>query len=254
MATSASRITAAAVILLAAAALAAAQQESVRPGINDAFQNPDVAEFVARFEREGRDAFDHRRQIVAAIGLKPGMDVADIGAGTGLFTRLFAPRVAPRGTVYAVDISDRFVRHVEQTAAQAGLDNVRGVVADPHSVKLPPESIDLAFICDTYHHFEFPHKTMTSIHRALRPAGQVILIDFHRIEGKSSDWVLQHVRAGQDVFTREIRAAGFRQIEEKPDLLGESYFLRFEKVDQAQSRHLPLPRSAQGLPLPSSRL
>jgi ubiquinone/menaquinone biosynthesis C-methylase UbiE len=113
-------------------------------------------------------------------------------------------------------------------------------------VKLPPNSIDLAFICDTYHHFEFPHKTMRSIHRALKPGGQVVLIDFHRIEGKSSEWTLGHVRAGQDVFTKEIVNAGFRQIEEKTDMLKESYFVRFQKVkDKAtEESSASSPRSA----------
>ena len=206
-----------------------AQEQSVRPGINDSFQNPNVEEFIERFERDGRDAYDHRREVLAAMRLRPGMDVADIGAGTGLFTRLFAPLVGPEGKVYAVDISERFVKHVEDTAAKAGLQNVVGVVCTPDSVKLPPDSIDLAFICDTYHHFEFPHKTMASLHRALRPGGQVILIDFHRIEGVSSDWALDHVRAGQDVFTKEIEQAGFRQIEERKNLLNESYLVCFRK-------------------------
>jgi predicted methyltransferase len=224
-------------LALAAIALlpfaATAQEQSVRPGINDAFQNPDVEEFIGRFERDGRDAYDHRREVLAAMRLRPGMDVADIGAGTGLFTRLFAPLVGPEGKVYAVDISERFVKHVEDTAAKAGLENVVGVVCTPDSVKLPPDSIDLAFICDTYHHFEFPQKTMTSLHRALRPGGEVILIDFHRIEGVSSDWVLEHVRAGQEVFTREIEQAGFQQVEEKKGLLSESYFVRFRKAPAA---------------------
>lgn len=211
----------------------AGQEQSVRPGINDAFQNPDVEEFIGRFERDGRDAYDHRREVLAAMRLRPGMDVADIGAGTGLFTRLFAPLVGPEGTVYAVDISERFVKHVEETATNAGLENVVGVVCAADSVKLPAASIDLAFICDTYHHFEFPHKTMASLHRALRPGGEVILIDFDRIEGVSSDWVLEHVRAGQDVFTKEIEQAGFQQIEEKKDLLSESYFVRFRKAPAA---------------------
>jgi hypothetical protein len=57
-----------------------------------------------------------------------------------------------------------------------------------------------------------------------------VLIDFHRIEGVSSDWIMSHVRAGQEVFAREIVDAGFKQIEEKKDLLKESYFLRFEKA------------------------
>jgi len=208
-----------------------AQDKSVNPGINKSFENPDVEKFIGRFEHEGRDAFDHRMEIVKAIGLKPGMTVADIGAGTGLFTRFFGKQVGPKGSIFAVDIAEKFVKHVEQTAQKEGLQNVVGIVCKPDSVNLPPKSIDLAFICDTYHHFEFPTKTMQSIHQALRPKGQLILIDFHRIEGVSREWTLGHVRAGQEVFTKEIVATGFRQVEEKKDLLDESYFVRFKKVE-----------------------
>jgi predicted methyltransferase len=69
---------------------------------------------------------------------------------------------------------------------------------------------------------------MASIHKALKPGGQVVLIDFHRIKGQSSDWVMGHVRAGQEVFTKEIEQSGFKQVEEKK-FMKESYFLRFEK-------------------------
>jgi ubiquinone/menaquinone biosynthesis C-methylase UbiE len=207
------------------------QQKSVNPGINKNFESPDVAEFVERFEREGRDAYDHRKEAVAALGLKAGMVVADVGAGTGLFTRLFSPVVGESGRVYAVDISEEFVAHVEKVAREQKMGNIVGVVCKPDTVELPPASVDLVFICDTYHHFEYPQKTMRSIHKALKPKGQVVLIDFHRIKGVSSDWVMNHVRAGQEVFSQEITSAGFKQIEEKKDLLKESYFLRFEKID-----------------------
>jgi predicted methyltransferase len=220
-------------LILAAVGLAAplaAQDQSVRPGINQQFENPKAEEFIGRFEREGRDAFDHREAIVKAVGLKPGMLVADVGAGTGLFTRLFSKEIGPQGKIYAVDIAESFVRHINEQARVAGVVNVEGVVCKPDNVNLPPNSIDLAFICDAYHHFEFPQKTMRSIHAALKPGGQVILIDFHRIEGKSSEWTLSHVRAGQEVFCKEITDAGFRQIDEKQDLLKESYFVRFEKA------------------------
>jgi predicted methyltransferase len=207
----------------------AAQEKSVRPGINEQFENPKAEEFVARFEREGRDAFDHREAIVKTVGLKPGMVVADVGAGTGLFTRLFAKEVGPEGKIFAVDIAENFVRHIERQAREAGIKNVVGVVCRPDNVNLPPNSIDLAYVCDTYHHFEFPQRTMRSIHAALKPGGQVILIDFHRIAGKSSEWTMSHVRAGQEVFCQEIIDTGFKQVEEKPDLLKESYFVRFVK-------------------------
>ncbi len=206
------------------------QEKSVKPGVNKPFENPNVADFIKRFEREGRDAFDHQREIVAACEIEPGMSVADIGAGTGLFTRLFSKAAGPEGRVYAVDIAENFIKHIEQTAKEEGMTNVVGVVCRPDSVALPANSIDIAFICDTYHHFEYPYKTMRSVHRALKPHGRVVLVDFHRIEGVSSDWIMGHVRAGQEVFTKEILECGFRQIDEKPELLEESYLVRFEKV------------------------
>jgi len=218
--------------LLVFGSLSQAQVKSVNPGINKQFENPAVADFIPRFERDGRDPYDHRLEIVKAVGLKPGTVVADIGAGTGLFTRLFAPLVAPEGKIYAVDIAESFVKHIERQAQDDGLTNVKGIVCTPDSVNLLPESIDLAFLCDVYHHFEFPHKTMRSIHQALKPGGSLVLIDFHRIEGVSSDFVMGHVRAGQEVFAKEITDAGFKQIEDRKGLLKESYYLRFEKVDE----------------------
>jgi ubiquinone/menaquinone biosynthesis C-methylase UbiE len=220
-------------VLASAAFLAQAQEKSVRRGINDPFLDPNVGEFVEKFEREGREIFDKREEIVAACGIKPGMAVADVGAGTGLFTRLFAPLVGEKGRVYAVDIAKKFIDHIEAASKKLGLKNVVCVECTETSAELPPDSIDLAFICDTYHHFEFPHKTMRSIHRALRPGGQVVLVEFARVEGVSSEWVMNHVRAGQETFTREIVAAGFKLGEEKK-FLEESYFVRFEKVEDAQ--------------------
>jgi predicted methyltransferase len=218
--------------IAATTASALAQDKSVNPGINKQFENPTANEFITRFERDGRDPYDHRFQVIEAIDLKPGMTVADIGAGTGLFTRLFSPLVGPQGKVFAVDIAENFVKHIERQAQADGLTNIVGVVCTSDSANLPPASIDLAFICDAYHHFEYPHKTMRSIHDALKPGGVVILIDFQRIPGVSSDFVMSHVRADQDVFTKEIVESGFKQVEERKGLLKESYFVRFRKVEK----------------------
>jgi 3-mercaptopyruvate sulfurtransferase SseA/ubiquinone/menaquinone biosynthesis C-methylase UbiE len=210
------------------------QEKSVRPGINQPFENPNVKDFIGKFEVESREVFAHRKKIVAACELKPGMIVADIGAGTGLFTRLFAREVGPTGKVYAVDIAPRFIEHIEKTCEEADLKNVIGVVCTADSAKLRPGSVDLVFICDTYHHFEFPFKTLASIHEALRPGGRVIVIDFHRIPGTSSEWILNHVRAGQDVFAKEIETSGFRKVADKK-LLKDNYFLVFEKVREPRT-------------------
>jgi predicted methyltransferase len=220
-------------VLLTVLTLAAplpAQTKSVRPGINKSFKNPNVQTYIKRFERDGREPYDRRREIVKACKLKPGMAVADVGAGTGLFTRLFSDAVGPKGKVYAVDIATNFLKHIDQTAKAEKRTSITTVLCNQHTTNLPPNSVDVAFICDVYHHFEFPHKSMRSIHRALKPGGQVVLIDFHRIEGKSSKFVLGHVRAGKDVFVTEVKKAGFRVIEDRKGLLKENYFVRFAKA------------------------
>lgn len=211
---------------------AAAQEKSVNPGINDAFENPDVEAFAERFEVESREVFARRHAIVAACQIEPGQTVADVGAGTGLFTRLFADAVGKEGRVIAVDISQKFLDRIQADSRERNQSNVETLLAATDSARLPADSVDLAFICDTYHHFEFPQKTMASLHRALKPGGRIVLIDFHRIPGTSSDWVLGHVRAGQDVFEAEIIQAGFRKVREEPELLQENYFVVFEKQPQ----------------------
>ena len=205
-----------------------AQEASVNPGINDNFQNPEPKAFTERFETEGREVYDNRERIVEKLALQSGMAVADVGAGTGLFTRLMAPKVGDGGKVYAVDIAKTFVDHTVMSSHARGLKQVEGVVCTPDDSKLAPASVDLVFICDTYHHFEFPHKTMLSIASALKPGGRVALLDFERIEGVSSEWTMGHVRAGKEVFQKEIEAAGFELVEEF-DLFTENYFLVFRK-------------------------
>lgn len=216
-------------LLVGLAPLAPGQEKSVKPGINENFVNPDVAKYAKTFEGESREVYVNRDKIVEACELKPGMIVADVGAGTGLFTRLFAQAVGPKGQVYAVDIAPNFLEHIQKTSRAAKLTNVTPVLCNQDSVDLPPNSVDVVFTSDTYHHFEFPQRTLASIHRALKPGGRLIIVDFIRIAGESSDWVLNHVRAGQDVVEKEIIEAGFTVSERKKDLLKENYFVTFTK-------------------------
>ncbi len=206
------------------AATASAQEKSVQPGINKQYEKADLKAEIQRFEGAGRDVVKKKDEILAACGLKPGMTVADIGAGTGLFTRLFAPKVAPGGKVYAVDITKAFIEHIQKTCQEQKITNVVGIVCPPDSTNLPPQSIDLAFVCDVYHHLEFPKKTLASIRQALRSGGRLVIVEFHKA-GKMKD----HVRADKDAFLQEIVAAGFNRVDSRP--LGETqYMLQFEKA------------------------
>lgn len=209
-----------------------AEQPGANPAINLPYRDPDFDTWVARFEQPGREVYDLRQEIVAATGAREGMDVADIGAGTGLFTLLFARKVGAEGRVYAVDIAEKFVENIRRRAQEQGLNNVVGIVNSQADTKLPPQSIDLAFICDAYHYFEKPQEMLRSIRQALRPGGTLVIIDFRRDDGADSSWVKEHVRAGKETVIREVKTAGFELAGEE-DFLKRNYFLRFVKQDAA---------------------
>jgi len=114
------------------------------------------------------------------------MTVADIGAGTGLFLPDFDRGVGSEGRVYAVEISPKFLVHLSERAEREKLAQVEVVKGLEDSVELPAASVDLAFVCDTYHHFEYPKSTLESLFSAIRPGGSLVILDFERIPDKSS--------------------------------------------------------------------
>jgi ubiquinone/menaquinone biosynthesis C-methylase UbiE len=191
----------------------------------------DVAVWVERFETEGREAYDFRTEIVASIGLEPGQRVADIGAGTGLFEPLLARAVGPEGRVYAVDIVPDFVELIAERAAEAGLEQVEARLGTERSIEMPESSVDVVFISDAYHHFEHYADMLASMHRALVPGGKLVLVEFDRIEGESPEFVLEHIRASKEQFTREIEAAGFRMTADVTmDGMAQTFVRHFERL------------------------
>jgi len=215
-----------------AASRPGAAERSVRPGINDEYKKKDlkVEDWVGRFEVESRETFSERLRILAACRIEPGMAVADIGAGTGFMTELFSNAVGPTGKVYAVDIAPKFLVRIRTRAAEQHRSNIVTVLGKDDSAELPAGSIDVAFICDTYHHFEYPRTEMASIYRALKPGGTLVVVDFIRQEGVSREWVLKHVRAGQEVVTAELKASGFVPMDEPAaEFLKENYLARFRR-------------------------
>jgi predicted methyltransferase len=110
------------------------------------------------------------------------------------------------------------------------LEQVSTQLCAEDSVELPAESVDLVFVCDTYHHFEYPRSTTTSIHSALRDGGELFVVDFERIPGVTRPWLLEHVRAGKQTVIAEIESFGFEFVEElKVAGLEENYAIRFRK-------------------------
>ncbi|NQT11503.1 MAG: methyltransferase domain-containing protein [Planctomycetes bacterium] len=214
-----------------------AQEESLSPNINKPYKAPDAEKTATRYERDDRDVVEHRDKIIEACELKPGLDVADIGAGTGLFARPFAAKVAPGGTVYAVEITKEFLEHIDKTCKEHAITNVEGVFSTPTSAELPANSVDMAFICDTYHHFEYPFRMLESIHTALRPGGRLIIVDYKKEKGVSPDWIFGHVRANKKTVVEEVAKAEFVFVDEV-EMMKLQYVIRFEKKQDGARREI----------------
>ncbi|MEQ8662433.1 MAG: methyltransferase domain-containing protein [Gammaproteobacteria bacterium] len=217
---------------LLVASFAVPAEQSVAPGANRHYLAPrvDVDAWVGRFETESREVHAERDAIVAALGITPGMRVADVGAGTGLFVPLLAAAVGATGQVWALDIAPAFVAHLRERVAASGLRNVQVVQSTADAVALAPASIDLAFLCNVYHHLEYPHGMLASLYAALAPGGRLAVVDFARIEGVSPRWILGHVRAGRATVAAEIGAAGFVPLDPPPlPALEDNYLLLFAR-------------------------
>lgn len=195
------------------------QDSSLAPGINERFkQQPDQS--IKQFDFSGSDP-KLQKEILEACNLKPGMDIADVGAGSGVHARLFAREVLPGGKVYAVDIVQKFLDHIKTESEKEGIKNIRCVMGSDTSCNLVPASVDVVFTCDTYHHFEYPFRMMKSIHNALRPKGRFIIIDF-----KDKSW---HVRADSKKVIEEITKSGFRLVDSRE--ISKMFFIaRFDVI------------------------
>ncbi len=215
-------------------------------GPNDAYMDPRVSadEWNRLFTAHGRELYDERDLVMQLAAVRPGMSVADVGAGTGAFTLMLSDAVGPTGRVYAEEVVGKFSRFIAETAADGGRFNIVSVAGTERTVGLPPGSIDLAFLCDVYHHFDHPEEMLASIRRALRPEGEVLLVEFRREPG-AAPWVFEHVRAGEDEVLREFERAGFARLERSGALQG-SYTWRFRLASTADS--------AAGPPVPAARL
>jgi len=187
----------------------------------------DVAAWRARFESDRREVAKRRPEVLAELDLAPGMVVADVGAGTGLYTFPMARSVGRTGKVFAVDVEDYFLEDLRAHAKASDLVQVEVVHATHSSVELPTASTDLAFLCEVYHHIEQPIPYLQSLFAAIRPGGRLVIVDYARVEG-AKEFIFSHVRASPEVFRAEIEAAGFR-FDRAPDVLEENFVFVFTR-------------------------
>ena len=129
-------------------------------------------------ERPERAAEENSTALLTALQVKPGDAVADLGAGTGYYTRRLAGLVGPRGTVYAVDIQQEMLDLLTNKLAQAGLNNVKPVLGSGTDPKLPRAAVDLVLMVDVYHEFSHPYEMTAAMVEALKPGGRIIFVEF----------------------------------------------------------------------------
>jgi arsenite methyltransferase len=164
---------------------------------------------------------------VEALSLESGLSVADIGAGSGYFTRRFIQAVTEKGKVYAIDIEPDMLQYAKDTIARMPVrSTVEFILAQPDNPRLPPQSVDLIFLCNVYHHLDHRSAYFSNVQSTLKPGGRIAIIDFYH-DARSGDvgFPRKHL-VPRDTVVAEMTAAGFRLTREH-EFLPRQYFLEF---------------------------
>jgi len=188
------------------------------------YRQPGAREYIKILEDPHRIDRLRPAEIIQTIGLKPGDTVADIGSGSGLFTRAMARAVAPGGKVYAVDIDKDLLAHVAKAAAELGIANITTVLAPEDSPSLPPGSLDVALICDTLHHIARRQVYLANLKTCLKAGGRLVIIDF------SDGWPAGHESMHFSLSELDgwTSAAGYQKVAEYDSIEGN--FFRIYRI------------------------
>jgi SAM-dependent methyltransferase len=163
------------------------------------------ADWLVRPERE---AEEHPDQALDAMGIKPGMAIADLGSGVGYMSLRMAKRVGPAGKIYGVDLQPGMLAKLQENAKAAGVTNVVPVLGEPADPKLPAGAIDMVLMVDVYHEISQPQAMIRKLREALKPDGRLVLLEYRAEDPKvpinpDHKMTVEQVRA-------EIEPEGFR--------------------------------------------
>lgn len=188
---------------------------------------------VETLTAEHRDARQKPKELIAALGIKKGMRVADIGTGPGYLVPYLCLAVTGSGAVYAEDIFPDFLAKARERADNNECGHAFMVLGDEKSPKLEANSIDLALVLDAYHHFDYPESMLAGIRSALRAGGRLAIVDYYKRRGAMSnanpDFAISHVRLDDAGVVKEVEANGFKLVSNRPFLPGSQYMAIFEK-------------------------
>jgi ubiquinone/menaquinone biosynthesis C-methylase UbiE len=180
-------------------------------------------EWIQRLERPERVASQKVDEIVPRLDLKPGMIVADIGAGTGVFSRPIARAVGPGGKVYAVDIEQELLDDIKRRADEQQITNIQPVLGEFDDPKLPARDVDLAFFNDVLHHIEHRAAYLKALATYIKPTGRIALVEFDKSMPQAEPASLLLNRAEVEQWL--VEAGGFRPLKEFPELFQNKWFV-----------------------------
>ncbi len=185
-------------------------------------------EWVATLEGPQRIATQKIDAVLAKLALKPGMVVADIGAGSGLFSRPLAKAVAPSGKVYAVDIQQDLLDHINQRDKEENIGNIQTVLGEYDDPKLPARNVDLAFINDVLHHIQHRAIYLKALGTYIKPGGRIAIIEMDKNDPKTPHRNQPELLVAREDILQWMSDAGFKLVQEHPDLFpGTKLFLVF---------------------------
>lgn len=159
-------------------------------------------------ERPERESEENVEGALDAIGLKPGMTVAEVGAGTGYVALRMAKRVGPGGKVYANDLQPQMLVLLRNNAAKGGITNVETILGSETDPKLPAGQMDLIILVDVYHEFSQPQKMLQGIRRALKLGGRLVQLEYRK-EDPNVPILPDHKMSVAEAET-EVEAEGFK--------------------------------------------
>jgi ubiquinone/menaquinone biosynthesis C-methylase UbiE len=187
-------------------------------------------EWVTTLEGPQRVATQKIDGVLSKLSLKPGMVVADIGAGSGLFSRPLAQAVAPAGKVYAVDIQQDLLDYVNRRDKEENIRNVQTVLGQFDDPKLPARDVDLAFINDVLHHIQHRAVYLKALGAYIKPTGRIAIIEMNKDDPNTPHKKQPELLVGRDEILKWMSDAGFKLVEEHPDLFpGTKWFLIFAR-------------------------
>lgn len=205
-------------------------KEPSADGIGKVYLGREIAQTVSShaiswLERRDREGEERPSLVIENLELKPDAVVADIGAGSGYFTFLLAPKV-PRGRVIAVDVQQAMLDFVEGRKKLKQLANVETLLGTVEDSRLPENTVDLVLMVDAYHEFSHPREMMASIVKGLVPGGRVVFIEYRGEEPQVPIKPLHKMTVKQ--ITHEMEAVGLEFVEVR-DFLPIQHFLVFRK-------------------------